>query len=55
MNDLLRVSSHEHEIALLMEKYPKLTRTEVIQVIDHRGPMRDAVESELDRLSTVKR
>jgi hypothetical protein len=57
MNDIdtLRVSSHEHEIQLLLDRYPKLTRTEVIQVIDHRGPMRAAVETELARLSGTKR
>jgi hypothetical protein len=57
MNDIdtLRVSSHEHEIQILLGKYPKLTRTEVVQVIDHRGPMRAAVETELDRLSATKR
>ena len=55
MNDLLRVSSHEHEIQLLLEKYPKLTRTEVIHVIDDRGPMRQAVEAELEKISAAKR
>jgi hypothetical protein len=57
MNDIdtLRVSSHEHEIQFLLGRYPKLSRTEVVQVIDHRGPMRAAVETELDRLSRMKR
>jgi hypothetical protein len=55
MNDGMWVSSHEHEIRLLLEKYPKLTRTEVIHVIDHRGPTRGAVEVELERLSAMKR
>lgn len=51
----LRISSHEHEIHDLMGKYPKLTRTEVMDVIRRLGPMRAAVESELDRLSAAKR
>ena len=55
MNEGLRVSSYEHEIQLLLEKFPKLTRTEVIQIIDREGPMRAAVESELERLSALKR
>ena len=55
MNDGQWVSSHEHELQLLLEKYPKLTRSEVVQVIDHRGPMRAPVELELERLSTLKR
>ena len=55
MNDVLRVTSHEHEIRLLLQKYPKLTRTEVVQVIDRRGPMRAAVETELDKISAAKR
>jgi hypothetical protein len=53
--DMLRVSSHEHEIQLLLEKYPKLTRTEVVQMIDRHGPMRASVESELEKLSATKR
>lgn len=55
MNDILRVTSHEHEIRLLLEKYPKLTRTELVHVIDRLGPMRAAVETELDRISAAKR
>lgn len=57
MNDFgkLRVSSHEHELLLLLEKYPKLSRTEVIRAIEHYGPMRAAVEMELDRVSALKR
>ena len=53
--DMLRVSSHEHEIQLLLQKYPKLTRSEVVHVIDRHGPMRAAVESELEKLSDAKR
>ena len=55
MNDGIWVSGHEHEIQLLLEKYPKVSRTEVVDVIDHRGPMRASVEAELEKLSTLKR
>ena len=55
MNDGLHVSSYEHEIALLLEKYPKLTRSEVVYVIEQHGPMRAAVELELGRISALKR
>ena len=54
-SDWLRVSVHEHEIQSLMEQYPKLTRTEVVDVIGRQGPVRSAVESELQRLSSAKR
>jgi hypothetical protein len=53
--DILRVSSHEHEVQLLLAKYPMLSRAELMHVIDGHGPMRDAVESELTRLSATKR
>ena len=49
------VSVHEHEIYALMEKYPKLTRTEVVDVIGRCGPTRTAVEEELARVSAGKR
>jgi hypothetical protein len=51
----LRVSVHEHEIVALQEKYPKLTRTEVLDIIGRKGPMRAQVESELERISAIKR
>jgi hypothetical protein len=54
-SDFLRVSIHEHDIQLLMGQYPKLTRTEVVDVIGHHGPFRTAVESELERISAAKR
>jgi len=54
-SDQLRISVHEHEIQLLMEQFPKLTRTEVLDVIGRSGPMRAAVELELERLSAAKR
>ncbi len=54
-SDFLRVSVHEHDIRLLMEQYPKLTRTEVVDVIGRHGPFRSTVESELGRISAAKR
>ena len=51
----LRVSSHEHDISELQERYPKLTRSEVLDIIGRKGPMRDEVESELERISAIKR
>lgn len=51
----LRVSVHEHEIKALQERYPKLTRTEVMDIIGRTGPMRAEVESELERISAIKR
>jgi hypothetical protein len=55
MNDTLRVTSHEHELQLLLAKYPMLSRTELVQIIDHHGPMRETVESALEKLSSMKR
>jgi hypothetical protein len=52
---VLRVSSHEHEIQSLMERFPKLTRTEVADVIGRTGPMRGVVEAELEKISAAKR
>ena len=51
----LRVSVHEREITALQEKFPKLTRTEVLDIIGRKGPMRALVESELERISAIKR
>jgi hypothetical protein len=53
--DVLRVSVHEHDIQSLLERYPKLTRTEVVDIIGRHGPMRLAVEDELKKLSALKR
>jgi hypothetical protein len=50
-----RVSLQERDLADLMERYPKLTRTEIADVISARGPMRQEVEGELERLSRSKR
>jgi len=51
----LRVSVHEHDIQSLLQDYPMLARTEVVDVIARHGPMRAAVEFELARLSALKR
>lgn len=51
----LRVSVHEHEIQALQERFPKLSRTEVLDIIGRKGPMRAEVESELERVSAIKR
>jgi hypothetical protein len=52
---MLRVTLHEHEIQSLMEQYPKLTRTEISDVVTRHGPMRAAVEMELEKVSRLKR
>ena len=51
----LRVSLQERDLADLMERFPKLTRTEIADVISGRGPMRSDVEDELGRISLTKR
>lgn len=51
----LRVMLQEDEVVELMTTFPKLTRTEITDVISRTGPMRSAVESELDRISRLKR
>ena len=53
--DLLRVSVHEHDVQELLGAYPKLSRTEVMDVIARNGPIRSAVESELEKISATKR
>ena len=54
-NGYLRVTLHERDMQSLMEQFPKLTRTEISDVVTRHGPMRAAVESELDRISRLKR
>jgi hypothetical protein len=54
-SDMLRVSLHEQDIQSLMELFPKLTRTEISDVIIKYGPVRAAVEAELARISARKR
>lgn len=53
--DVLRVTLHGTEVLSLMARYPKLTRTEITDVVTRIGPMRVDVERELKRLSNLKR
>lgn len=53
--DLLRVTLQGTEVLSLMARYPKLTRTEITDVVTRVGPMRVEVERELVRLSNLKR
>ncbi|MGZ5037829.1 MAG: hypothetical protein ACXWG1_12855 [Usitatibacter sp.] len=52
---MLRVTLHEQDMRSLMDQFPKLSRTEISDVVMHHGPMRRDVESELERISTRKR
>jgi hypothetical protein len=54
-NNMLRVSLHEQDMSSLMEKYPKLTRTEISDVIMKHGPLRSIVEGQLELISARKR
>jgi len=51
----LRVMLQEDEVLELMMRFPKLSRTEIADVISRTGPMRTAVEIELARISHFKR
>ena len=51
----LRVTQQENEIADLQAQFPKLSRTEIIDIISAAGPMRMTVEAELARVSARKR
>ena len=52
---MLRVTLHEHEVQSLMEEFPKLTRTEISDIVTRHGPMRGDVEAELEKVSRLKR
>jgi hypothetical protein len=52
---LLRVSLHEQDMSSLMEQFPKVSRTEISDVVSNHGPMRHDVERELERISSRKR
>jgi len=54
-NPMLRVTLQEHEVLSLMAQFPKLSRTEIADIVARHGPMRAAVESELARVSSFKR
>jgi hypothetical protein len=51
----LRVTTHDHDVRDLMTRFPKLSRTEVVDAVVRVGPMRSIVEAELTRLSARKR
>ena len=52
---MLRVTLHEHDMQSLMEQFPKLTRTEISDVITRHGPIRAAVVDHLEKVSALKR
>ncbi|HXN15791.1 MAG TPA: hypothetical protein VN878_05390 [Usitatibacter sp.] len=52
--DRLRVSLRQHDIERLMALFPKLARTEIVDVITRVGPLQPDVEDELTRLSQSK-
>ena len=51
----LRVTLSDSSLKELMERFPKLARTEIADVIQRHGPMRETVEEELYRISSGKR
>ena len=51
----LRVTLSDASLKELMERFPMLARTEIADVIQRHGPMREVVESELKRISSRKR
>jgi hypothetical protein len=51
---VLRVSLQEPELQELMRQFPKLSRTEISDVISRYGPMRNDVETELLLISSRK-
>jgi len=50
----LRVTLNDSSLKELMDRFPKLARTEIADVITHHGPMREVVEEELQRISSRK-
>ena len=50
----LRVTLSDASLKELLERYPKLSRTEIADVVSRSGPMREAVEGELQRISSRK-
>ena len=51
---MLRVMLKEPELQELMHRFPKLSRTEISDVISRYGPMRFDVETELTLISSRK-
>ena len=54
-NEMIRVTLHERDVQSLMAQYPKLTRTEISDVVARHGPMRGIVEAMLEKISAIKR
>jgi hypothetical protein len=52
---MLRVTLHEQDMRSLMDQFPKLSRTEISDVVMNYGPMRSDVERELENVSARKR
>jgi hypothetical protein len=50
----LRVTVTDASLKELMDRFPKLARTEITDVISRHGPMREVVEEELLRISSRK-
>jgi hypothetical protein len=50
----LRVNVTDVSLKELMDRFPKLARTEISDVISRHGPMREVIEEELRRLSSRK-
>ena len=48
------VSFLERDISDLQNRYPELTRAEIVFTVSAVGPSRDAVERELRRLAGLK-
>ena len=53
--NMLRVTLHEEDLRSLMEQFPKLSRTEISDVVMNHGPMRSDVERQLEIVSARKR
>jgi hypothetical protein len=53
--DTIRVTLHEQDLQSLMQQFPKLTRTEISDVVSDRGPLRADVEAVLESISARKR
>jgi hypothetical protein len=54
-HESLRVTLHEQDLQSLMQQFPKLTRTEISDVISNHGPLRADVEAALESISARKR
>ena len=52
--NLLRVTLHEDDMRSLMNEFPKLSRTEISDIVMNFGPMRRDVEAQLETISARK-